>query len=240
MKVTIITASYNSLDTIKDTLTSVLKQTYTDIEYIVVEGCSTDGTLEYIHTKEKELNLKLNSFKIISEKDQGIADAWNKGLKLATGEIIFFLNSDDWIHKNTVEKAVKLMNLNKLELVYGVCNRVSESKAPLGSFQKKFNKFRIIWNFGFSFTTCFCSKKVYDKIGGFNLNYKIAIDSDFLLRCVKNNIKFIKSSHITYMRIGGISTKNRLAAHKEYKKALIENGYPNFLVNLSYFFFKFT
>ena len=81
---------------------------------------------------------------------------------------------------------------------------------------------------------------MYDNIGGFDTNYKIAIDSDFLLRCIHNNVKFIKGKQEVFMRIGGVSTKHRLSAHKEYKNALINNGYPNFLVNLSYFFFKFT
>lgn len=239
-KVSIITASFNNLKTINDTLTSVLSQSYNNIELIIVDGGSTDGTLELLKKRTTEFFLKSLSFKLISENDNGIADAWNKGLKLVTGDIVFFLNSDDWISDSTVEKAVGFLNTNKLELVYGICNRVDEDKNDLDSFQKKFTKYRELWNFGFSFTTCFCTKKVYDKIGEFNTDYKIAIDSDFLLRCIKNKVKFIKGSQEVFMRIGGVSTKYRLEAHKEYKQALIKNGYPKFLVNLTYFFFKFT
>lgn len=239
-KVSIITASYNNLNTINDTFSSVLAQKYNNIELIVIDGGSTDGTLDLIKEKEVEFNSKLASFKWLSEKDNGIADAWNKGLKLVTGEIVFFLNSDDWISETTVEKAMSFLNPDELELVYGICNRVDEEKRNLGSFQKKFIKYRELWNFGFSFTTCFCTKKVYDKIGGFNTDYKIAIDSDFLLRCIKNKIKFKQGEQEVYMRIGGVSTKFRLKAHKEYKQALINNGYPKILVNLTYFFFKFT
>lgn len=239
-KVSIITATFNNLNTIEDTLSSVLSQNYSNIEFIIVDACSTDGTLELIKKREDDFKSKLASYKLLSEKDKGIADAWNKGLKLATGDVIFFLNSDDWISEKTVEKAVLYLNTNNLELVYGVCNRVDEQKNYIGSFQKKFNKYKVIWNFGFSFTTCFCTKKVYDKIGGFNTDYKIAIDSDFLLRCVKSNVKFIKGSQEVFMRMGGVSTKYRLSAHKEYRKALINNGYPKFLIKLTYFFFKFT
>jgi glycosyltransferase involved in cell wall biosynthesis len=239
-KVSIITASFNNLNTINDTLTSVLSQSYNNIEFIVVDGCSTDGTLDTIKKREGEFKSKLASYKLLCESDDGIADAWNKGLNLATGDIVFFLNSDDWIPDNTVEKAVSSLNANNLELVYGVCNRVDENKNYLGSFQKEFKKYRELWNFGFSFTTCFCTKNVYDNIGGFNTSYKIAIDSDFLLRCVKNKVKFIKGSHEVFMRIGGVSTKHRAKAHKEYKQALINNGYPKFLVYFTYFFFKFT
>ncbi|WP_298781242.1 glycosyltransferase family 2 protein [uncultured Polaribacter sp.] len=239
-KVSIITASFNNLKTIEDTLTSILSQSHNNIELIIIDGCSTDGTLDLIKKREDEFKSKLVSYKLLIESDDGIADAWNKGLKLATGEIIFFLNTDDWISENTVEKAVSLLDINSLELVYGVCNRVDQNKNYLGSFQKEFKKYRELWNFGFSFTTCFCTKKVYDNIGNFNTNYKIAIDSDFLLRCLKNKVKFVKGSQEVFMRIGGISTKHRLIAHKEYKQALIKNGYPKFLVNFTYFFFKFT
>lgn len=239
-KISIITASYNNVSTIMDTLKSVLEQTYSCIEYIIVDSCSTDGTLDLIKEKQNELVSKLYSFKIISEKDEGIADAWNKGLKLATGEIIFFLNSDDWIDNDTVKLAVDSLNVDACEVVYGVCKRVDKNKIPLKSFQKTFNRYRVLFNFGFSFTTCFITKKTFDKFGGFDKSYKIAIDSDFLLRCVVNNVVFKKSKHNVYMRMGGISTKYRQTAHKEYKKALIRNGYPKFFVNLSYLLFKRT
>ena len=239
-KVSVITASLNNIKTINDTLSSVLNQSYNNIELIIVDGCSTDGTLDLIKKREAEFKSKLTFYKLLSEKDNGIADAWNKGLKLATGDVVFFLNSDDWISDETIQKAVNSLNINNLELVYGICNRVDEETNYRGSFQKKFIKYRELWNFGFSFTTCFCTKKVYDTIGGFDTDYKIAIDSDFLLRWLKSNVKFIKGSQEVFMRIGGVSTKYRLKAHQEYKQALIKNGYPKLLVHLSYFFFKFT
>lgn len=240
IKVSVITACYNNVNTLGYTLSSVLSQTFKNIEFIIIDSCSTDGTLELINKRESDLKTKLSSCIIVSEKDKGIADAWNKGLKLATGDVIFFLNSDDWINENTVETAVNSLNIDQKELVYGICNRVDEKENLIGSFQKHFFKYRVFWNFGFSFTTCFCTKKVFDTVGGFDTCYKIAIDSDFLLRCLKSNVKFIKGNHQVFMRIGGVSTKYRLIAHKEYKKALINNGYSKILVNLAYFFFKFT
>jgi glycosyltransferase involved in cell wall biosynthesis len=239
-KVSIITASFNNNKTINDTLISVLNQTYNNIEYIIIDGYSSDGTLDIIKKIEDDFKSKLTSYKLLIEKDKGIADAWNKGLKLATGDVIFFLNSDDWISNDTVQKAVTFLDTDNLELVYGICNRVDEEKRYLESFQKIYTRYRELWNFGFSFTTCFCSRKVYDTIGGFDTDYKIAIDSDFLLRCISNKVKFIQGSHEVFMRIGGVSTKHRRSAHKEYRSALINNGYPKFLVYLSYFFFKFT
>lgn len=237
-KVSIITASYNNVLTITDTFNSVLSQNYLNIEYIVIDGCSTDGTLDIIENYKAKFKTKFKSFKLLVEKDSGIADAWNKGLKLSTGDIIFFLNSDDWISSETVFKASKELSKNRKEITYGICNRVDQHKNYLESFQKYFFKQRVFWDFGFSFTTCFCTKEVYEKIGYFNTDYKIGIDTDFLLRCLKNNIKFIKGNHEVYMRIGGVSTKFREKAQKEYKKALLKNGYPKLLVNLIHFLKK--
>ena len=239
-KVSIITACFNNKDTIIDTFKSILNQTYNCIEYIVIDGGSTDGTLDIIKRYESEFIESFSSFVFLSEKDEGIADAWNKGLNLSTGDIIFFLNSDDWIDKETVTIAVESIGLNELAISYGLCNRINEQGEEIGSFQKTFNKYRVIWNFGFSFTTCFCTKNIYNKIGGFNTEYKIAIDSDFLLRAVKNKVKFIKGNQTINMRIGGVSTKFRKRAHEEYRKSLIANNYPKFLVNISHFFFRNT
>jgi glycosyltransferase involved in cell wall biosynthesis len=238
--VTIITACLNNRDTIEDTFISVLSQTHRFIEYIIIDGESTDGTINLIDAYKTKFDSDLINFKFIKEKDGGIAEAWNKGLGHANGDIIFFLNSDDWIPEKTVEKAVKTLNIDKLEIAYGICNRVDENKSLISSFKKKFFKYRVLINFGFSFTTCFVTKKVYEKVGGFNNSYKIAIDSHFLLRCVNAGVKFKTNSHEVFMRIGGVSTKFRLKAHKEYKKALLENGYPKLLVELSYLLFKRT
>ena len=153
-KVSVITASFNNIKTINDTLSSVLNQSYNNIEFIIIDGCSKDGTLDLIKKREAEFKSKLASYKLLSEKDTGIADAWNKGLKLATGDVVFFLNSDDWISDETIQKAVNSLNINNLELVYGICNRVDEETNYIESFQKKFTKYRELWNFGFSFTTC--------------------------------------------------------------------------------------
>ena len=149
-KVSIITASFNNVSTITDTFNSVLSQNYANIEYIIIDGCSTDGTLDVIEELSSEFKAKFKSFKLLVEKDKGIADAWNKGLKLIEGDIVFFLNSDDWISEDTVTKASKWLNINNKEIVYGTCNRVDENKNYIESFQKFFFKQRVYWDFGFS------------------------------------------------------------------------------------------
>lgn len=223
--VSIITASFNNEETIGDAISSIVDQTYNNIEYIIIDGASTDGSLNKINKYKSQLLKKGIDFKIISEKDKGIADAWNKGISLSTGKIVGLLNSDDWYSSDTIEKVVKNLNPKLPELSYGICKKVTFDKKIIETLDTNFNKFRVYWNFGFSHTTCFATRKVYDQVGLFSLNYKIAIDTDFLLRAIKSNIPIIKCSNITYMRIGGISYKYNRLASSEYRTALLNNNY---------------
>lgn len=231
--ITIITVCYNSEKTIKDTIESVLNQTYTNIEYILVDGNSTDNTVEIIKSYEKEAKQKGIIYKWISEPDKGIADAWNKGVEMSSGDIIGILNSDDWYENDSVEKAVECLNIEEAEISYGICKRFSEKKEFLETIDKIFNPKLKSLTFGFSHTTCFKTKKVYETIGKFDENFKIALDIDFLLRAYNNGIKFKKCKNITCMRLGGISTKYEKEARKEYKFALKKNGIGNFEIFIS-------
>ncbi len=231
-KLSVITASYNSEYTISRTIESILEQSYTNIEYIIVDGASNDQTLSIIDKYRKHILDKVISFKLLSERDNGIADAWNKGLQFATGEVIFFLNSDDWIEYDSISKAMRNFEQNGNMVLYGRCNRYNVEEFLVGSYQKRFFRGRELWNFGFSFTTCFIGSEVFDKLGGFNSDFKIAIDSEFLLRCIKNKVKFLKGDHTVNMREGGVSLNHRDLARQEFRSALLKYGYPSFLVNL--------
>ena len=117
MKISIITVTYNSESTLSDTLSSVLKQTYPDIEYLIIDGASTDGTIALIDSYEPLFNGKL---KWISEKDQGIYDAMNKGLRMATGDVIGILNSDDYFTRiDIIEKIATHFKDEEIDAVYG-------------------------------------------------------------------------------------------------------------------------
>lgn len=228
----IITITYNSEKTIGSTIESILKQTYTNIEYLIIDGNSTDNTIAIIDTYLTEFHRKGIQVKVISEKDKGIADAWNKGLKMATGDIIGILNSDDWYDENVVSIAVHSLDVNKCQLSYGICKKINAQGNVDHIMEGTFNKNRIYLNFGFSHTTCFATKNVYNEVGNFDLSYKIALDVDFLLRCIKSNVEFIKTNTITYMRLGGISTANKKSALMEYQKALKKNGFNKFLIGI--------
>lgn len=230
--VSIITSSYNSEKTIGDTINSVLSQTYEPIEYIVVDGGSTDNTLSIVKSKEKEFHKKNIRISIVSEKDEGIADAWNKGIDLAKGKVIGLLNSDDYYDSNAVLDAMRIINPEALELTYGICKRINNQNKIVAILDKKFNPKRVYLNFGFSHTTCFVTKQVYDTVGVFDKNFKIGLDVDFLLRSLKKGVLFKKANNITYMRTGGVSLKFKKEAVEEHKKALIKNGYNPILAHI--------
>ena len=227
MKVSIVTPTYNSAKTIVDTILSVNKQDYTHIEHIIIDGGSKDNTLELIRNTPNRVK------KIISEPDKGIYDAMNKGVALATGDIVGILNSDDFYNSNDViAKVVKTFQEGEYEGVYGDLeyvdarntNRVVrywESKAyKEGLFKKGWHP---------AHPTFFVKKEVYDKYGNFNLKYKIGADYEIMLRFIeKNRIKvaYIPET-LVKMRVGGASNqsiKNIIKANIECYNAWKDNG----------------
>ena len=115
--VTVLTPCFNSVKTIEKTLECIEQQTYFNIEYIILDGGSTDGTLEVIERHREKLP---RQFTLISEKDHGIYDAMNKGIRLAKGKLIGIVNSDDWYEKDTIENVVEAYQGEKYEVVYGM------------------------------------------------------------------------------------------------------------------------
>lgn len=180
MKVSIITVCYNSVDTIEDAIKSVLSQSYPDIEYIVVDGGSTDGTLEIIGKYRDKIA------KFVSEPDRGIYDAMNKGIKLAAGEIVGILNSDDfYADENAVKKIVEAIEKEKADicwgdLVYVVKNNTDKVVRFWKSSEYQEKKFRQGWHP--PHPSFFVKKQVYEKCGVFNLDFKIAADYELMLR----------------------------------------------------------
>lgn len=226
MKVSIITATYNSASTIKDTLLSVKQQSHQDLEHIIVDGASTDNTLNLIshlgHTGP-----------VLSEPDKGIYDAMNKGLGLATGEIVGILNSDDFYpHEGVIEKVVKAFEHSECDAVYGDLVYVDAHHATkilrkwvAGGYNKK------LFYKGWMppHPTFFVKKEVYEKYGQFNLDFKSSSDYELLLRFMFLNeikVKYLPGV-LVHMRAGGYSNrsiKNRLLAHKEDYRAWKSNG----------------
>lgn len=226
MKVSIITATYNSAATIAHCMASVKNQTYQNIEHIIVDGGSTDHTLTIIQQNEF-------SGKLISEKDNGIYDAMNKGIDLATGAIIGILNSDDVYASNQIiEKLVQLFESSKADAIYGNLEYVDSvntqkitRKWSAGPFSKK----AFLFGWMPPHPTFFVKKELYLQYGKFNLNLYTAADYELMLRFMyKFAIKVAYLQEVMVkMRTGGASNqsiKNRLLANKGDRMAWEING----------------
>mgnify|MGYP003445965853 CR=1 FL=1 len=168
MKISIITVSYNSSKTIKDTFDSMLSQTYNNIEYIVVDGNSKDKTLEIIGEYESKFIDKKIEFKWISEKDNGLYDAMNKGIKMATGDIVGIINSDDvYFDEFVIEKVVKALENNLTDSLYGNLYYVEENNTNKIVRNWKYKKYQNgLFEKGWQIAhpTFFVKKEVYEKI----------------------------------------------------------------------------
>jgi len=206
MKISIITVVWNNNETIKYAIDSVLNQTYKDIEYIVVDGASTDGTVEVV----KSYGGKITKF--ISEKDNGLYDAMNKGISLATGNIVGILNSDDfYVDNNVVKQVVREFNNRGVDSVFADLVYISSSN--INKVVRYFDSGQFkpsLFSYGLmpAHPTFFVKKSIYEKYGNFHTNFKNAADFDLLAR-------FICTNKITYhyidkvivkMRLGGAST----------------------------------
>lgn len=208
MKVSIITACYNSSKTIRETYLSVKNQTYSNIEHLFIDGQSTDETLEILNNFSNQKNIK-----IISKSDSGIYDALNNGLKSATGDIIGFVHSDDMLASSSIiyEIILKFKEKN-LDGVYGDLEYVSKDNSKVLRIWKSNNFSQKLLKKGWmpAHPTFFIKKDVYNKHGLFNLKYKISSDYDFMTRILKDdNLNFgYLPKVITKMRIGGASNKS--------------------------------
>lgn len=203
MKVSIVTVCLNSVEKIKDAVNSVLSQDYRNIEYIVVDGGSTDGTLDIINSYRSKIA------KVISEPDNGIYEAMNKGIKSSTGDIIATLNSDDVYTEHTVvSRIVEFMKSNSLDAVYGDLVYVNRNRADhITRFWKagKYKKGAFSYGWVLPHPTFFCRKEIFERFGCFNDKLQVAADFELMLRFVeKHNIKVgYLPKVIVKMRKGG-------------------------------------
>jgi glycosyltransferase involved in cell wall biosynthesis len=206
MKISIITVVWNNKKTIKDAIDSVLSQTYKNIEYIIVDGASTDGTVEIVQSYGDKIN------KFISEKDKGLYDAMNKGIALATGDIIGILNSDDfYIDSYVIEKVVKEFEEKDVNSVYADLVFVKPEnlhKTVRYYDSSHFNPTKFAYGWMPAHPTFFVKREVYEKYGVFRTDLKIGADFDILARFLythKISYSYMKEV-LVKMRVGGVST----------------------------------
>ncbi|MCH5306809.1 MAG: glycosyltransferase [Prevotella sp.] len=244
MRISIVTATYNSVKTLGDTIKSVQEQTYGDIEYIIVDGGSNDGTLELIQRYEPLFNGRM---KWISEKDDGIYDAMNKGIKMATGDIVGFLNSDDYFTTNDVIERMAVTFDNNIDAVYGDIHFIRNGQPDrcIRYYSSKY--FRPLWlRFGFmpAHPSFYCRREVYNRVGLYKTDYKIGSDYEMMVRLFMVHhirAKYFPIDFVT-MRIGGASTRNirsRLQLIKDDVRSCRENGiYTNMFFICTKFLYK--
>lgn len=229
MKFSLITVTFNSAATLRDTICSVLSQTYQDIEYIIVDGKSADSTLEIIREYEPHFNGKM---RWISEKDSGLYDAMNKGFRMATGDVIGIINSDDLLAEPTaIEKVMKFFEEHsEVDAIYADLYYVSQndtSKIVRHWISGKQRPFKYGWHP--AHPTFYVKRDIYQKYGLFDLDFKFAADFELMLRLIeKHHIKlFYLPEPLVRMRLGGTTSKNFTNIKKgniECIKAFRKNG----------------
>jgi len=214
----IITVCYNSINTIEKTLQSLLSQTNQNFEYIIIDGGSTDGTVELINKYKQHVDV------FVSEPDKGIYDAFNKGIKLAKGDYIGILNSDDTYNSNTLELVANYTLNQPNAIIYGDTYFIDDNDVVFGLNVGNFNINNIKSGIGFMHPSSFVPKQVYEKIGLYSLSKDlyIASDADFLLKCHKAKVLFVKGEFKVFMRTGGLSETSFYRAHKQYLTSLKE------------------
>lgn len=231
MKISIITGTYNSAKTVKDTFESILSQSFSDIEYMVIDGGSTDGTVDIIKEYEPRFEGRM---RWISERDKGIYDAMNKGIAMATGDFVGILNSDDFYYDSEVLASIaETIQKTAADCVFGDLVFVDVEDTSIvrrvwkGSEYKP-NSFKKGW--APAHPTFYAKRELFDKYGLFNIDYKVSADFDLMLRFV--GVHGAKSAYIpryfVKMRMGGESTgsiKSIIKGNMDIVHVLRENGY---------------
>ena len=220
--ISVITVVFNGEKYLDQTIQSVVHQTYDNIEYIMIDGGSTDGTLDIIRKYEDRIAYW------VSEKDEGIGDALNKGIKLSSGEIIGLIHSDDYYAgKDVICKIVNQFNkYQDVKAIYGIIDfldpKTNELKLRWG---KDCSPNEIKKRMYIPHPTLFCRKEVYENVGYFRKDLKCAMDYEWAIRLAKYTKPYFLNERLAVMRRSGISVRNTKRTFSEASKSLWRNGY---------------
>lgn len=242
--ISIITATFNSAKTLKDTIQSVLRQTNKDFEYLIIDGGSTDETIDIVKSYESEFSGRL---KWVSEKDQGIYDAMNKGIKMASGDVVGILNSDDYFTSDDILQTVdNAFKSHEIDAIYGDIHFIRDGapdKCVRYYSSRMFSPFWLRFGFMPAHPSFYCKREVFEKAGLYSLDYKIGADYEMMVRLFKRHkIKSLYANKdFVTMRTGGASNNNvrsRLTLIEEDVKACRVNGlYTNrFFIMLKFLY----
>ena len=227
--ISVITVTKNSQNTIEQTILSVINQACDNVEYIIVDGESTDNTLNIIEKYKSSISM------CISEPDKGISDAFNKGVSMSNGDIIAIINSDDWYEEGAFAKILEILDNHDVGVIHGKLKRwfqddeyeISESDDRNLALDSTINH-----------PTVFAKRSIYEQIGLFSLDFKVAMDYEWLLRAKnKANANFFYiDSCLANMRISGVSSQRWVRANKEV--LIAKNLYKWSINNYCYYYYK--
>ena len=229
MKISVITVCYNSALTIKDTLESVALQRYKDFEHLIIDGGSKDGTLEIIRA------WKGHPVRLISESDEGIYDAMNKGIKLATGDVVAFLNADDFYKDaDVLARVARVMQAEQLDALYGDVEFFRPGQQDIVARRYNSGRFtagRLGWGWMPAHPALFVRRALFERYGVFRTDYRIAGDFEFIARVFKH--PELRHRHLpeslVRMQLGGVSTSGwraTLQLNREMMRACRSNSIP--------------
>jgi glycosyltransferase involved in cell wall biosynthesis len=225
-KISIITVVFNGAKTLERTILSVVNQNYSNLEYIVIDGGSTDGTIEII----KRYNKYISQW--VSEKDEGISDAFNKGIKLATGDWVGLINSDDW-YENQVFSLLAHVKPD-IDIVYG---NLQYWRNFHKDYNFKANHLNLLKEMTLNHPASFVKRHVYLNYGMFDIKYKYAMDYDLMLRFFLAKLSFEhQDKTFAHFSLDGVSDKYWLNAYIEVRNIKLKNGLSSALAHSYYFF----
>lgn len=231
MKLSIVTVCYNAEQCIDKTIKSVLNQTCPVYEYIVVDGGSKDKTYNRICSYERVFEQKGIIFKHISERDKGISDAFNKGIKMASGTLIGLINADDEMLPRTCEILKEESKRIDADIYYGNCYWVDNERNLEYISKPKHDLEKLLYNMILIHPSTFVKKSAYEECGLFDITYKYCMDKELLYRMYKEGKKFIYIDQcLTKFKAGGVSDTHSKAVFKEGSKMALAYGEPKWKV----------
>ena len=206
--VTIITVCKNARDLLEITINSVLSQSYNNIEYIIIDGNSSDGTQQIVSKYLQKINF-------ICEPDNGLYFAMNKGIKLATGQLIGLINAGDWYESSAIEEVVQIYEKLRPDVINGHL-AIYNLNEPIDFVVKPNDPYKNFYNFSFLHPTCFIQKKVYDKFGYYDEKFRLCADKELFMRLTQGKVKYYTIPKvIAHMSMGGLSDEHAWEAMGE-------------------------
>jgi glycosyltransferase involved in cell wall biosynthesis len=230
--VSIITVTFNSARTLERTMDSIRTQTYPLIEYIVIDGGSTDGTLEIISSRDSEIS------QYISEPDTGISDAFNKGIAIARGQFVAIVNSDDWLEADHIYEAVAALRGHAVDFVFGDIQLHKEDATPAGRLVGDPSYRRTIRHImpSVNHPSMVCHWETYRKFGLYRLEYRNAMDYDWFLRVtLRGGLGLYVSKLASHMSLAGVSDREFNRSLDEVRRISISHGYPAILATVRFY-----